>query len=72
MMPPGTVSYLLVPFVACWFGLLRGGVKKTVFFTVSKNLDPPSPFLTTSVFSDKDFLDQKVGPDRLCQIRPIS
>ena len=56
-MPPGTVSYLLVPFVACWFGLLRGGVKKTVFFTVSKNLDPPSPFLTTSVFSDKDFLD---------------
>ena len=22
MVPPGTVSYLLVPFVACWFGLL--------------------------------------------------
>ena len=37
---------------------IRGGVKN-IFFTFSKKTEttPPPPFLTTSVFSDKDFLD---------------
>ena len=40
--------------------MVRGGIKKTVFFTFSQKIQthpPPPPFLTTSVFSDKDFLD---------------
>ena len=39
---------------------MRGREKKTVFlfYFLSKNWDPPTPpFLTTSVFSDKVFLD---------------
>ena len=40
-------------------GLVRGAIKKNwCFFTFSQKTEtPPPPFLTTSVFSDKDFLD---------------
>ena len=38
-------------------GIIRGVIKK-LFFTLSKQTEIPLPlFLTTSVFSDKDFLD---------------
>ena len=37
------------------FIYLRGGVKKWVFFTFGQKTE--TPFLTTSVFSDKDLLD---------------
>ena len=42
----------MIPNVPLWGGI------KTVFFTFSKKTEtPPPPFLTISVFSDKDFLD---------------
>ena len=41
---------------------IRGAIKNC-FFTFSKKLRPPSPpFLTTSVFSDKDFFDSAQTP----------
>ena len=38
-------------------GNLRGGVKKLFFLLLVKKFGPPPLFLTTSVFSDEDFLD---------------
>ena len=44
--------------------LLRGGIKKLCFFTFFQNPETPPlpPFLTTSVFSDKDFFDSAQTP----------
>ena len=36
---------------------LRRGIKNVFFLLLVKKLSLPPPFLTTSVFSDKDFLD---------------
>ena len=52
----------------------RGGIKKVFFFTLSQNPDPPPhpPFLTPSVFSDKDFFDlTQIPPFRRKMVKKI-
>ena len=48
----------------------KGRHKKKLFFllSVKKLRPPPSPFLTTSVFSDKDFFDSAQTPPPFRQI----
>ena len=59
---PNTTRYAMKFF--CPPTQLRGGVKKNWFFMTfsQKTETPPPPFLTTSVFSDKDFFDSAQTP----------